>query len=93
MWLVLTVLLCTPSSSKSLSLKALRTRKRLDLGRLMTTINATDARLSTHEEVCALRYEQINARLKRLEAIMLKTAGVMILSMGGTIFSAVWILK
>jgi histone acetyltransferase (RNA polymerase elongator complex component) len=59
----------------------------------MSTIDKTDARLSTHEEVCALRYEQINARLKRLEAIMLKTAGVMILSMGGTIFSAVWILK
>jgi hypothetical protein len=59
----------------------------------MTTINATEARLSTHEEVCAIRYEQINARLKRLEAIMLKTAGVMLLSMGGTIFSAVWILK
>jgi hypothetical protein len=59
----------------------------------MTTINATEARLSTHEEVCALRYEQINARLKRLEGIMLKTAGVMILSMAGTIFSAVWILK
>jgi hypothetical protein len=59
----------------------------------MTTINATEARLSTHEEVCAIRYEQINARLKRLEGIMLKTAGVMILSMAGTIFSAVWILK
>ena len=59
----------------------------------MTTINATEARLSTHEEVCAIRYEQINARLKRLEAIMIKTAGVMLLSMGGTIFSAVWILK
>jgi histone acetyltransferase (RNA polymerase elongator complex component) len=59
----------------------------------MTTINATEARLYTHEEVCAIRYEQINARLKRLEAIMLKTAGVMLLSMGGTIFSAVWILK
>jgi hypothetical protein len=59
----------------------------------MTTINATEARLSTHEEVCAIRYEQINARLKRLEAIMLKTAGVMLLSMGGTIFSAVWMLK
>jgi hypothetical protein len=43
--------------------------------------------------VCAERYEQINARLKRLEGIMLKTAGVMILSMAGTIFSAVWILK
>ncbi len=59
----------------------------------MSTINATEARLSTHEEICAIRYEQINARLKRIEGIMLKTAGVMILSMGGTIFSAVWILK
>ena len=59
----------------------------------MTTIDATAARLSTHEEVCALRYEQINARLKRLEGILLKTAGIMILSMAGTIFSAVWILK
>ncbi len=59
----------------------------------MSTIDATEARLSTHEEVCAIRYEQINARLKRLEGIMLKTAGVMLLSMAGTIFSAIWILK
>jgi hypothetical protein len=59
----------------------------------MTTIDKTDARLSTHEEVCALRYEQINARLKRIETIMLQTAGLMIISMAGTIFSAVWILK
>jgi hypothetical protein len=59
----------------------------------MSTIDATDARLSTHEEICALRYEQINARLKRIEGIMLKTAGIMLLSMAGTIFSAVWILK
>ena len=59
----------------------------------MNTIDATDARLQTHEEICAIRYEQINARLKRIEGIMLKTAGVMILSMAGTIFSAVWILK
>jgi hypothetical protein len=59
----------------------------------MTNINATEARLSTHEEVCAIRYEQINARLKRIEGILIKAAGVMLLSMGGTIFSAVWILK
>jgi hypothetical protein len=59
----------------------------------MTTINATEARLSTHEEVCAIRYEQINARLKRIENIMLKTAGLMIVAMAGTIFSAVWIIK
>ena len=59
----------------------------------MSTVDKTDARLSTHEEVCAIRYEQINARLKRIEGIMMKTAGVMILSMAVTIFSAVWILK
>ena len=59
----------------------------------MTTVDKTDARLSTHEEVCAIRYEQINARLKRIEGIMMKTAGVMILSMAGTIFSAMWVLK
>lgn len=59
----------------------------------MATIDATDARLSTHEEVCALRYEQINARLKRIEGIMMKTAGVMLLSMAGTIFAAIWITR
>lgn len=59
----------------------------------MTTIDATDARLATHEEICALRYEQINARLKRIEQIMLKTAGLMIVAMAGTIFSAIWIIK
>jgi hypothetical protein len=59
----------------------------------MSTIDATDARLSTHEEVCAIRYDQINARLKRIETIMIQTAGVMILSMAGTIFSAMWMLK
>ena len=60
---------------------------------MMNTIDATDARLSTHEEICAIRYEQINARLKRIEGILMKTAGIMILSMAGTIFSAVWIFK
>ena len=59
----------------------------------MTTIDATEARLSTHEQICAIRYEQINARLKRIEAIMIKTAGIMLVSMAGTIFAAIWITK
>ena len=37
-----------------------------------------ESRLSTHEEICALRYEQINARLKRLEQILIGTAGFVI---------------
>jgi hypothetical protein len=57
----------------------------------MGNISETEARLSTHEEVCAIRYDQINARLKRIEGIMIKTAGLMIISMTGVIFSVVWI--
>jgi hypothetical protein len=59
----------------------------------MNQIDATDARLSTHEEVCAIRYEQINARLKRIEGIMIKTAGLMLVSMAGTIFAAMWVAR
>ena len=54
----------------------------------MSQIDATEARLSTHEEICALRYEQINARLKRIEGIMLKVAGIMIVSMAGVIWAS-----
>jgi hypothetical protein len=42
-------------------------------------INEVDHRLTTHEEVCALRYEAINARLKRLESILMASAGAIIL--------------
>jgi hypothetical protein len=42
----------------------------------MTTIDQTEARLNTHEEVCALRYESICARLKRLEGMGMTVAGL-----------------
>jgi len=47
------------------------------------------ARLSSHEAVCAERYEQINARLKRIETILLKTAGVMLVAMAGVIWASI----
>ena len=59
----------------------------------MSQVDATDARLQTHEEICALRYDQINARLKRIEGIMIKTASIMLVSMAGTIFAAIWMTK
>jgi hypothetical protein len=59
----------------------------------MSTIDATDARLSTHEEVCAMRYEQINARLKRLEGVIIKASGVMLVSMAGVIWSTITHIK
>jgi hypothetical protein len=37
-----------------------------------------EAKLMTHEQVCAVRYEVINARLKRLEQILIGTAAFII---------------
>lgn len=47
----------------------------------------TEARLNSHEAVCAERYDQINARLKRLERIIMNAAGTMLLGMGGVVFA------
>jgi len=43
------------------------------------SLDEVDHRLSTHEEVCAIRYEAINARLKRLETILLGAVGAVLL--------------
>ena len=59
----------------------------------MATVDATDARLSAHEEICAMRYEQINARLKRLEQIIIKAFGILTVGMAGVIWSSLIHLK
>jgi hypothetical protein len=59
----------------------------------MSSISEAEARLNSHEAVCALRYEQINARLKRLEGILMKTAGIMLVSMAGVIYASLSGLK
>jgi hypothetical protein len=43
-----------------------------------TTLSQTEARLNSHEAVCAVRYEGINARLKRLEQILIGACGFII---------------
>lgn len=49
-------------------------------------IKDVDYRLSTHEEICAMRYEQINARLKRLEQILLGAFGTIIVLLLNNLF-------
>jgi hypothetical protein len=49
----------------------------------VTTIDQTEARLNTHEEVCALRYDGICARLKRLEGVGITVAGTIIMLLIG----------
>ena len=42
-------------------------------------MSEVESRLSTHEAVCAERYLGINARLKRLEQILIGSAGAIII--------------
>lgn len=51
------------------------------MGVYENNIGQTEARLNSHEAVCALRYEGINARLKRLEQILIGTAGFIIITL------------
>lgn len=44
----------------------------------MVNIDETAARLNAHEQVCAIRYEGLCARLKRLESISITVAGFII---------------
>ena len=44
-------------------------------------IDNTEARLNTHEAVCELRYNSICARLKRIEQIMVCSAGFIVASL------------
>lgn len=59
----------------------------------MATVDATDARLASHEAVCAERYDQINARLKRIEGIIIKAFGILTISMAGVVWSTITHLK
>lgn len=52
----------------------------------MSTVTEVEAKVDAHVDVCAVRYEGIeremrgvNARLKRLEAILIASAGAIIL--------------
>ena len=55
----------------------------------MNQIDATDAKLATHEEICALRYEAIqksfeqgSKRMTRIEYILYALIGVTLLGPG-----------
>ena len=44
-------------------------------------IDKNEAALSAHEAVCAERYKGINARLKRIEQILIASAGFIMATM------------
>ncbi len=51
----------------------------------MTTIQELEVTVTSHIDVCAVRYEAIHARLKRLEQLMLKVGGAIMLILLGAI--------
>lgn len=53
-------------------------------------ISETEARLNTHEAVCAERYDQINSRLKRLENLLMKAVGTILVGMAGSIWTLLY---
>ena len=45
----------------------------------MTTVQELEVTVTSHIDVCAVRYEAIHARLKRLEGLVLKVGGAIII--------------
>ena len=48
-------------------------------------VSEVESKLSVHEAVCAERYAGINARLKRLETILIGSAGAIIILLLGLV--------
>ena len=45
----------------------------------MTTVQDLEVTVTSHIDVCAVRYEAIHARLKRLENLLMRVGGTIIL--------------
>ncbi len=52
----------------------------------MVTRTDIDVRLSAHEAVCAERWKETIERIKRLELIMISSAGAVMLLMAGMLW-------
>ena len=51
----------------------------------MASMNEVEARLSTHEAVCAERWKETILRIKRIEHILIGSAGAIILLLIGVV--------
>jgi len=58
----------------------------------MTTVQDLEVTVTSHIDVCAVRYEAINARLKRLESLLLKVGGAIILALFSALGSMALVL-
>ena len=52
----------------------------------MATVKEVQAKLNTHEAVCAERWKETIERIKRLELVVISSAGAVILLMSGMLW-------
>tara|TARA_R100001594_G_scaffold29664_2_gene55142 strand:+ start:647 stop:811 length:165 start_codon:yes stop_codon:yes gene_type:complete len=52
----------------------------------MTTAKDVEAKLNTHEAVCSERWKETIERIKRLELILISSAGAVLLLMAGMLW-------
>jgi hypothetical protein len=53
----------------------------------VTSVQELEVTVTSHIDVCAVRYEAIHARLKRLEGLLLKVGGAIIVVLIGALGS------
>jgi len=53
----------------------------------MATNHELEVQLTSHEAVCAERYQTFIKRVDRLEMLLIRTAGALIMGMAGLIFT------
>ena len=58
----------------------------------MTTVQELEVTVTSHIDVCTVRYEAIHARLKRLEGLLIKIGGAIILVLLGALGSMAMLL-
>jgi hypothetical protein len=55
----------------------------------MATANELENKLVTHEAICAERYNTFITRVDRLEKLLIKAAGTLIMGMAGVIIAII----
>lgn len=58
----------------------------------MTSVQELEVTVTSHIDVCAVRYEAIHARLKRLERLVISVGGTVILVLIGALGSMTMML-
>ena len=56
----------------------------------MTTTHELEVQITTHEAVCAERYQTFIQRVDRLESLIIKTAGALIVGMAGLLVTIIF---